>query len=85
VRSAVVTYIGVKGVGAAFNADTEAYRSITQDLNKRVAEGTLTVEQVKNLSPGSPMGTGTIVAIGAVVVGGLALYLHQKGKQGKHP
>jgi hypothetical protein len=81
VRGAVVTYIGVKGVGEAFNADTTAYRDISNTLNQFVADGKMTVEDAAKLKPSAPLSAGAIVALGVVVVGGLALYFRSKRAQ----
>jgi hypothetical protein len=78
VRAAAVTYIGVKGVGDALNADTAAYRDITLDLNDKFAKGELTAEERAAAQPRPPMSGAAIAAIGVVALGGLAVLLRSK-------
>jgi hypothetical protein len=78
VKGATVTYIGVKGVGDALNADTAAYRDITTRLNDAVARGEMTAEEAKGLRPSRPAGGAAIAVVGVVALGGLALYLRGK-------
>jgi hypothetical protein len=77
-KAAVVTYIGVKGVGEALNADTVAYRDIKKNIDNLVADGKLTVEEAGQISPVAPGGWGLLV-VGVVVVGAVALFLSRKG------
>ena len=78
VRAAAVTYIGVKGVGEAFNADATNYKDLMGRLYDAVEKKQLTVEDAGKLKPSQPMGIAAIAAIGVVVLGGFALYLRGK-------
>ena len=82
VKSGVVTYLGVKGVGDALNADVVAYKEIRKHVADLVAEGKLTVEEAGPLNPTAPSSAMGMLVLGVVAVGGLAVYLSMKKKAG---
>lgn len=83
VKGGVITYLGVKGVGDALNADTVAYKEITQNLDNLVASGELTVEERNKLKPDVPTAPTSamgMLVLGVVAIGGLAVFLSMRNK-----